>query len=169
MDVTNEFRDCFLDVVYREQLPYDQFSRNLKRIAHGVGERLSNIFENSWGIGLEDFIIKGVSIEETDTQAIEEFFEEEKVERKEKERMQEQERLDDKQWEREKYLAGLEYASRSEYYDVLKKVGHPNTGEKKESIQCSSCGKLVLIGSDFCSHCGANLKKATFAKTESDH
>ncbi len=125
IDVVNEFRDCFLQVVKEEQLTYDQFDSNLKLIGTRVGKVLSTMFDKSWGISLVDFIIMNIVLEDEDIDAVEEASAEAQRQKQIKEYLAELERLDDKQWEREKYLRELELRDKNAYYEVLKIIGHP--------------------------------------------
>ena len=165
--VVNEFADCFLSVVAESKLTYDQFDANRKSIGEKVGAILSAKFEESWGIGLVDFIIEWFEISQEDTETVEEAAADVRKQQKLKEYLAELERLDDKQWEREKYLRRLELEDRAAYYEVLKVIGHPQGGERNGMVPgtatafCSHCGQILKGGDIFCPKCGKRVVKET--------
>ncbi len=170
IDVTNEFRDVFLNVVQEEKLTYDQFDSNLKSIGNKVGDILSSMFEKSWGIGLVNFYIKEIVVEDEDMEAIDATFMEKKRQEKEeeeqkrksehiKEVLAELERLDDKQWEREKYLRQLELQDKAAYYEVMKVIGKSDKKDVSEKLQCPVCGTEYKSTDKFCPNCGKRVSK----------
>lgn len=179
-DVTNEFRDVFLKVVSEERLTYDQFDSNLKSIGNKVGDILSSMFEKSWGIGLVNFYIKEIVVEDEDINAIDAAFmeqqrqeKEEENERKQRERLKEilaeLERLDDKQWEREKYLRQLELQDKAAYYEVMKVIGKNDKNVADEKLQCPVCGTDYKSTDKFCPNCGKRLSKDPIICPECGH
>ncbi len=169
IDVINEFRDVFLRVVKEEKLTYDEFDANLKLIGSKVGKILSNMFEGSWGIGLADFYIKEIFIEEEDMNAVEESAaerqkqakvdaEEKKKHERLKEILAELERLEDKQWEREKYLRQLELQDKSAYYEVMKVIGN-HVKPVPQVLKCPVCQTEYKATDKFCPHCGKRVSK----------
>lgn len=168
--VVNEFADCFLRVVSDKRLTYDQFDANKKGIGISVGELLSPKFEDSWGIGLVDFIIEWLGISDEDSNAVEEAAAEAKKKKQLQEYLAELERLDDKQWEREKFLKQLELQDRAAYYEVLKVVGHPGSNSVSSPMTpqggaassfCPNCGQPIKGGDIFCPKCGRRMVKET--------
>ena len=169
--VVDDFADCFLTIVNDQNLVYDQFDLNRKKIAKAAEVVLSERFEKSWGITLVDFIIEQFAISEEDVQKVENVAdelkkarerekEEEKREAKFKKIMDELERLSDKQWEREKYLKQLEQEDKFAYYEVLKVIGKTDVNGKSGGANfCPKCGHSCETTSAYCSHCGAKLKK----------
>lgn len=163
--VVNEFADCFLNVVKEAKLTYDQFDANRKSIGEKVGAILSTKFEESWGVGLVDFIIEWFELSKEDTDAVEDAAAEARKQQKLKEYLAELERLDDKQWEREKYLRQLEIEDRAAYYEVLKVVGHANGGQDQgmvagvANVFCPHCGYAMKGGDIFCPKCGNRVVK----------
>ena len=166
LDVINEFRNSFLQVVQNEKLTYDQFGANLKRIGDEVGKLLNKFFEKSKGITLVDFVIGDIDIDDEDMAAVEDAAAEAQKQKQIKEYLAELERLDDKQWEREKYLRQLEIEDRAAYYAVLKVIGHPGGGgtggtgtPSVAAVFCPHCGASVKGGDIFCSKCGTRVVK----------
>lgn len=163
--VVNEFADCFLSVVKDLNLTYDQFDTERKQIGDKVGKILTGEFAQSWGIGLEQFIIQTFEISQEDMDAVEDAAAEAKRQKKLKEYLAELERLDDKQWEREKYLRQLELEDKAAYYEVLKVVGHPPIGGASSkgaaSAFCPHCGGVIAGGDIFCPKCGKRIVKET--------
>ena len=164
--VVNEFADCFLTVVSGAKMTYDQFDANRKSIGEAVGKILSVKFEESWGIGLVDFIIESFEISQEDMDAVEDAAAEARKQKRTQEYLAELERLNDKEWEREKYLRQLELQDRNAYYEVLKVIGHPpasggshGSGAKAQSTFCPKCGAAVKAGDVFCSKCGQRVVK----------
>lgn len=162
--VVNEFADCFLSVVKDLKLTYDQFDIERKKIGDRVGEILTAEFAQSWGIGIEQFIIQTFEISQEDMDAVEEAAAEAKRQEKLKEYLAKLEELDDKGWEREKYLRNLELEDRAAYYEVLKVVGHPPVGGAAKTPAglggaafCPKCGAAVASGAAFCSKCGTKI------------
>ncbi len=158
-NVLSEFTDNFLKVVDELKLTYDKFDANKKKIQENTGKLLSKIFENSWGIGLSNFVIEYLGISDEDSNAVEEAAAEVKKNEKVKEYLAELERLDDKQWEREKYLRQLELADKNAYYEVLKIIGHPK--DNKTGSFCSNCGAEISGNDKFCAKCGKKVGKDT--------
>ena len=166
-NVVNYFSDYFLKVVKSEKLTYDQFDAYKLDIGNKVGELISEKFEKDWGIGITNFVIQWVGIDEEDSEAVEDAAAEVQKQQKLKEYLAELERLDDKQWEREKYLRQLELQDKSAYYEVLKVIGHPPVGGKDtgagiaSSTFCPHCGAPLKGGDIFCSKCGKRVIKET--------
>ena len=168
-NVVNYFSDYFLKVVKQEKLTYDQFDAYKLDIGNKVGKLISENFERDWGIGITNFVIEWVGIDEEDSQAVEDFAAEAQKQKKLKEYLQELERLDDKQWEREKYLRQLEMEDKAAYYEVLKVIGHPPVGgaasangvHTPATTFCPHCGAEIKGGDIFCSKCGKRVVKET--------
>ena len=164
-NVVNYFSDYFLRVVKSEKLTYDQFDAYKLDIGDKVGELISKKFEENWGIGITNFVIEWVGIDEEDSEAVESYAAEVQKQKKLKEYLAELERLDDKQWEREKYLRQLEMEDKAAYYEVLKVVGHPPVGGAggyaggPSSGFCPNCGGAVKGGDVFCPKCGKRIVK----------
>ena len=167
--VVDEFADCFLTVVANQNLIYDKFDANRKKIASKVGEILSEKFADSWGIGLVDFTIVKFEISQEDKNKVESVAEELRKEQEEikreakfREYLAELERLDDKQWEREKYLKQLEQEDNIAYYEVLKAIGKKDASEKAKGANfCPKCGHSCETTSEFCPNCGNRLGKSS--------
>ena len=168
-NVVNYFSDYFLKVVKNEKLTYDQFDAYKLDIGNKVGELISKNFEQDWGIGITNFVIEWVGIDDEDSEAVENAAADVQKQKKLKEYIAELERLDDKQWEKEKYLRQLELQDKSAYYEVLKVIGHPpvsgNAGFMGSSASasgfCPHCGAAVKGGDIFCSKCGKRVVKET--------
>lgn len=160
-EVVSEFTQCFLDVVADQKLTYDQFDAKKKSIGDAVGKILSDKFSQSWGIGLENFIIETVGITAEDSAAVENAAAEVQKQNRLKEYLAEIERLDDKQWEREKYLRNLELADKNAYYDVLKVIGNkPESSVSAGKTFCTNCGQPLGVGAAFCAACGCKAVDA---------
>lgn len=166
-NVVNQFSDYFLKVVKSEKLTYDQFDEHKLEIGDKVGELISRKFEQDWGIGITNFVIEWVGIDDEDSEAVENAAAEVQKQKKLKEYLAEIERLDDKQWEREKYLRQLELQDKAAYYEVLKVIGHAPvagaTGSAATSVAatafCPHCGASLKGGDIFCSKCGKRIVK----------
>ncbi len=168
-EVLNEYTDCFLEVVKKNKLTYDQLQSKKKSIGIEVGKLLSPKFEGTWGISLVGFIIDDFEIDEEETAAVEEAAAEARKQQKLQEYLAELERLDDKQWEREKYLRQLELEDRAAYYELLKVIGHPPVGGAAggksdmtpgvASVFCPNCGQPMKGGDIFCPKCGHRVVK----------
>lgn len=178
-EVVDAFADVFLNVVTDNNISYDSFDANRRRIAQLVGKELADKFGRSWGIELVDFIISAFQISEEDKEKVETVLETKIKEEKAKEVLGELERLDDKQWDREKYVLNLDKEDRKAYYDSVgaskgkgasfcPQCGHsventsafcPNCGNKlgnKKNV-CPDCGAEVASSAKFCSTCGKKL------------
>ena len=174
-DVVNEFVDGFLQVVKENKLTYDRFDANRKQIGISVGKILSDKFDKSWGVELNDFIIVNFLISTEDMAAVEDAAAEAVRQQKLKEYLSELERLDDKNWEREKYLRQLEMQDRAAYYEVLKIIGHPSRGANatggsaSAEFFCPNCGNKVRAGEVFCSKCGKKVVKDKLVCSKCNH
>lgn len=157
--VVDEFADVFLHVVTTNDISYDLFDANRKRIASLVGAVLSEKFDRDWGITLVDFIIESFNMSEGDKEKVEAILEERINEEKIKKHLEELERLDDKQWERDKYLLGLQQSDREAYYEVIKVIGSKPEGKKGGNF-CPKCGHSIEATQAFCPNCGAKTAKA---------
>lgn len=166
--VASEFADIFLRAVADLHLTYDQFSANKKEISKRMGEILSPMFEEEWGLSVRHFNIAGFDLKDSDKNAIEDAAaevkreakrkqEEEEHRQKLKEYLAEVERLDDKQWEREKYLRQLELQDNAAYYEVLKVMGDKPVAAQKPV--CPQCGNPYEPSAAFCPSCGARVSK----------
>ncbi len=166
-NVINYFSDYFLRVVKEEKLTYDQFDAYKLDIGEKVGALISRRFEQDWGIGVTNFVIEWVGIDEADSEAVESAAADAQKQKKLKDYLAELERLDDKQWEREKYLKQLELEDRAAYYEVLKVVGRPREEYKSAAptggttVFCPHCGQPLKGGDIFCSKCGKRVVKET--------
>lgn len=94
--VLNEFTDCFLHVICEEKITYDRFQLEKKAIGIKVNEILKDKFISTWGIGLSEFIISSIVIDDKDKEAVENETAEARRIQKIKEYLAEIERLDDK-------------------------------------------------------------------------
>lgn len=164
--VLNEFTDCFLHVICKEKITYDRFQLEKKAIGIKVNEILKDKFISTWGIGLSEFIISSIVIDDKDKEAVENETAEARRIQKIKEYLAEIERLDDKQWEREKYLKELELSDRQAYYEVLKVIGHPSSAKSNgeltpsvANVYCPNCGTTLKNGDVFCPKCGTRVIK----------
>ena len=160
--VVDEFADVFLHVVTANDISYDLFDTNRKRIAGFVGAALSEKFDKDWGISLVDFIIESFNMSEDDKERVEAVLEERINEDKVRKHLDELERLDDKQWERDKYLLGLQQNDRDAYYEVIKAIGSKPEGKKGGNF-CPKCGHSVESTQAFCPHCGNKMAQAETA------
>ncbi len=160
--IIDDFADCFLKAVEKLNLTYDQFDRYRKEIAKEIWAELGPYLDNTWGCTFQRFIISAFAITESDKNAVDEALAETKKQQKIKEDLAELERLDDKQWEREKYLRKLEQEDKAAYYEVLKRVGHPNGGDKNQkTTRCPHCGHDLTDTDTFCPLCGRRASKDT--------
>lgn len=150
-EVVDAFADVFLNVVAENNISYDGFDTNRRKIAQLVGKELADKFSRSWGIELVDFIIEAFSISEEDKGKVETVLERKIIEEKAKEGFRELERLDDKQWDREKYVLNLSKEDRKAYYDSVGAKGG------KGASFCPNCGHSVEQTSAFCPNCGNKL------------
>lgn len=153
--VATEFADIFLRVVAEMHLTYDRFTANKKQIGERMGEILSPMFEEQWGLSVLNFKIADFDLYDEDMHAIEEAAADVVRQDKLKEYLREAERLDDKQWEREKYLRELQLKDKAAYYEVLKVIG-----EKREAVRCPHCGAELDASATFCSACGKRVSTA---------
>ena len=160
--VVDEFADVFLHVVTVNNISYDLFDTNRKRIAGLVGAELSEKFDTQWGISLVDFIIESFNMSEEDKERVEAVLEERINDDKVRKHLEELERLDDKQWERDKYLLGLQQNDRDAYYEVIKAIGSKPEGKKGGNF-CPKCGHSVESTQAFCPHCGNKMAQAETA------
>lgn len=162
-DVVNEFRDSFLKVVDEQKLSYDQFDLHLRDIGVGVGKALKSAFDKSWGVGIADFVILTVEVDDSDVKAVEDAAADMQKNKKLQEYIDKIEQLEEKDWERKKYLEELKSNDINAYYEVLKVIGHAPAGSPTgvrssgASGYCPSCGHPVGEGAKFCSFCGAQL------------
>ncbi|MDE7439961.1 MAG: SPFH domain-containing protein, partial [Clostridia bacterium] len=157
--VATEFADIFLKTIEEKHLTYDKFTANKKSIGDRMGEILSPMFENDWGLSVLNFKIADFDLQDEDMEAIEDAAAEKQKQEKLKEYLAELERLDDKQWEREKYLRQLELQDRNAYYEVLKVIGSHRKSEDKEEHKCPHCGLEYKPADKFCPHCGIRVSK----------
>lgn len=158
--VVDEFASAFLEVIAQEQLTYDQFDANRKKVASKIGAALSEKFISSWGIELVDFIIEDFAVSAEDMAKVESVSEEVVKQQRLKEYLAELERLDDKQWEREKYLRQLEQADKNAYYDVIKVIGTKGAAEASKKAGgnfCPNCGNSYEPSQTFCTNCGKKV------------
>jgi len=169
VEIVNEFTSNFLNVVNTLGFSMHQFAQLNKPIAQEMEKVINPKFSEKWGIQVEDFNIENINIEDEDKEKINNYLDlraDEREARRQKEFLKEDlseiERLDDKQWEREKYLRGLDQEDKKSYYDVLKAVGtnfNTNFGNNIAGniIYCSKCGRSCDSSSDFCPSCGNRL------------
>lgn len=171
--VVDEFVNIFLNVVKAMHISYDEYDINRKEIGKRMGEQLTPIFENKWGLKVESFIIQKFNIDNRDKEAIEEVADPRKAQAeadaRAKEAAREAERLADKQFEQQMRLREMDAKERSAYYAAMgggaatEKCPHCGRDNVKGAAFCSSCGKRISTAPIRCSHCGTvNDGTATF-------
>ncbi len=184
---TDEFRDRLLNRIVdkigpaiakylREQkLAYYQFEENREIIANNVFGDMKKIF-SEYGIELCSFSLGKIFIPQDQKVRIEEYIQQHKEEVKEEEKrirdkrelqeaMLELERLQDKEWEKEKYLRGLEIKNKELYLNVTREIGWESAGGKVAGKNvsgqkfCTKCGASYSNDAVFCSGCGERVNE----------
>lgn len=161
--VVDEFVSIFLNIVAALHISYDRYDANRKEIGKRMGAELTPIFENKWGLKVENFIIQKFNIDSRDKDAIEEAADPRKVraeaEARAKEAAREAERLADKQFEQQLRMREMDVRERSAYYDAMggaatEKCPHCGADCPKGAAFCPACGKRVSSSPVTCPHCG---------------
>lgn len=173
--VVDEFVNIFLNVVKAMHISYDEYDINRKEIGKRMGEQLTPIFENKWGLKVESFIIQKFNIDSRDKEAIEDVVDPRKAQAeadaRAKEAAREAERLADKQFEQQLKLREMDAREKSAYYSAMggaatEKCPHCGSDNQKGAAFCSSCGKRLSTVPVRCPHCGTvNPGTATFCSS----
>lgn len=142
-----------------KQLTFYNIERHLPDITEAVTPSIAKVFEKDFG-GLElcKFLIVEVCVPPETEALIKKELANRKSKKEQKQDLKEIlteiERLEDKEWDKQKYMAELEQRDRDRYFEVCKIIGWEGKG--KGGKFCPRCGESAT--GDFCGNCGNSLK-----------
>ena len=146
-NVLSEFTAIFFQTIDELKLTSDKFDANKKSIQEKTGRLLNRIFEDEWGVSLNNFIIQYIGVSDMEVAT------------------REEEKPIEKQEEKPVQARFCPYCGAQVREDD---VFCSKCGKKleKDSITCPSCGKSNNIYAQFCVYCGKKISEGNHVEKE---
>lgn len=163
--VLDKIEPAIAEVMMEKQLSFDQIAFYKQQLTNTVYNKLSQMFEEEYGLKIFSFTFESIFANEDDAKVVKEMRQRKNEEKKQKERedqlKQEQREKDHLDWERQKYLYELRRNDYEEYLKVCKEIGwnpEPKISNLQEKF-CPNCGKAYQVGTKFCPNCGCQVSQ----------